>query len=56
MDPSLLVALIGAIAVILAALIRLIGEVLKVVGSLISVWITHRMPTQEGEKQNGPLR
>jgi len=55
MDVSLLVALIGAIAVVLAALIRLIGEVLKAAASLISVWITHRIPKQESEKQKGRL-
>ena len=50
MDASLLIALIGAAAVVLAAVIKLIGEVLKAAASLISVWITHRMPRQESEK------
>lgn len=55
MDTSLLVALIGAAAVIIAALIKLIGEVLKIMGNLISVWLSHRLPEQNRENQNERL-
>ena len=52
MSTSLLVALIGAIAVVLAALIKLIGEVIKVTGNLISVWLAHRLPGQDSDNAN----